>query len=174
MPGIFQHVTVVGDDRAKAYLYEQPGAADSFLADMVDDITEFNVGLLRVNAPGRIRELADRSLAVTDFEGVISGSSGIEPEITHASLRRGLGSDPSDFPVYVEERTGVFGARGTVIQSIPGHVMGPVFYQGRNIYIRSFKGQPGQHYARHSYEQTLAWLPGKLEREVHGLGRPRR
>lgn len=164
-------VIVEGDREAKSFLIDS-GRIDDWLYELTDDAAFFAAGRLRERAPGSISGLVDfdptRELEIGSYEAI----AGVEPDILEEDFGRGLGSDPADYPVYVELGTGIFGEFETMIETIPGHVMGPFLGSwGDIIYARRVKGQPGQRYAEQSFEDTVGWLPGKIEVALIELGR---
>lgn len=167
------NMTIVeGDREVQEWLVAEPGRIDDWLYELVDETSFFASARLRERAPGKIEGLVDTDLANEPEPGLFQAIAGVGPDITEETFGRGLGSDPADYPVYVEVGTGIFGEHGTPIETIPGHVMGPFeAFWGEMIYAKSVKGQPGQHYARQSFEDTVGWLPGRIEVALHELGR---
>lgn len=157
------HVTVIGDDEAKAWLRGGRARVNDWLYQLTDSIVFHEADQLHELAPGRIKDLVSVALARETEPGVFEGTAGVEPEVTEASFARGLGSDPADFPVYVDQGTGIFGEFRSPIYAIPGHVMGPIEWEGRTIYVTSFKGQPAQHFSDRAFADTVAWIPARIE-----------
>jgi hypothetical protein len=159
MPG---NLIILGDDEAKAMLHAEPALVDVWLSGLVDDISDFAAERLRVHAPGRIDQLVDAAHDLPGEAGAIEATAGVIPDITEGNFNRGLGSDPADWPVFVDVGTGVYGAHGSPIRSIPGNVM--VFEaDGQRIFARQIKGQPAQHYSDRAFEDTVGWTPARIE-----------
>jgi hypothetical protein len=163
---------VEGDERAKEYLVTTPKRVNDWLYELVDATIFFAADRLRVHAPGGIDSLVGVDLPHELEPGRIDGTAGVEPDITEETFMSGLGSDPADYPVFVDVGTGIFGPERREIFTIPGHVMGPISWQGREIFVSSFKGQKAQHYSDRAYEDTTAWLPAKVELAKRDLGSP--
>lgn len=166
------NMTIVqGDRETKDWLIAEPGRIDDWLYELVDETSFFASERLTERAPGEISGLVSVDVATELDRGVFEAVAGVEPDITEETFSRGLGSDPADYPVYVEVGTGVFGEFGTPIKTIPGHRMGPFEFMGNMIWVSEVRGQRGQHYARASFEDTVGWLPGRIEVALHELGR---
>lgn len=163
MPGVF--TLIEGDDEAATYLYEGDEHVEAMLTDLVGDITDHAAEELRTLAPGTIgAELIGTDEPHLPDQGAIVGVAGVLPDISeemNLGAIRGLGSDPADYPVFVELGTGIFGEYERPIQVMPGHVMVIPFPDGK-VFTRSIAGQPGQHYAERAYENTIQWIPGRL------------
>lgn len=166
-------VLVEGEDRVKAWLLSSNRIVDDWLYEVVDEMIFYAYERIRQHAPGRIHELVDVIPAHETATGAFEGIAGVEPEIAEETFHRGLGSDPADFPVFVEVGTGIFGETGTPISTIPGHLMGPIFdpERGHNIFTSIVKGQPGQHYVRHSFEELVERTPVVLKASLLELGK---
>lgn len=170
-------VIVEGDREVKDWLIAEPEHIDDWLYELVDEVSFFAAGRLRERAPGGISGLVDIDLANELDPGHFEAVAGVEPDITEETFGRGLGSDPADYPVYVEVGTGIFGEFGTPIEAIPGHLMGPISAFSMTgihdsfFFTKSVKGQKPQHYARESFEDTVGWLPARIEVALHELGR---
>jgi hypothetical protein len=161
MPGLF--TIVLGDDEAKSYLRHGDVLVERMMIDVTGDISSHAAAELKVNAPGRIKNLVGDDEPIVPEPGIVEAVAGIEPEVTEETFGRGIQSDPADFPVYVEKGTGVYGEYARPITVPPGIVM--VFHwAGKKIFTRSVEGQRAQHYAEHSYEETLGWVPSRLQR----------
>lgn len=154
---------VTGDAEAKEWLRTGSARVDDWLYELVDEITFYAADRLRMHAPGRIKMLVDVNIPVEHGPGVFEARAGVESEIIPQSTRRGLGSDPADFPVFVDQGTGLYGERHSRIFPVPGQVMGPILFNGRRIFIKSFEGQPAQHFSQHAFDDTVAWIPAKIE-----------
>lgn len=166
------NMTIVeGDREVQEWLVAEPGRIDDWLYELIDETSFFASARLRERAPGSIEGLVDTDLASEAEPGLFQAIAGVGPDITKETFGRGLGSDPADYPVYVEVGTGIFGEHGTPIETIPGHVMAFMGREGRMIFTGKVAGQPGQHYARESFEDTVGWLPGRIEVALHELGR---
>lgn len=162
MTGVFTFID--GDHQAQRYLLEGEDNIERMLVDLVSDIAEHAGDELRVHAPGSISELVGVDQAHRPEVGVITARAGVFPDLSEENATgavRGLGSDPADFPVFVEVGTGVFGELGEPIHSIPGHPMVINFPDGK-VFTQTVLGQPAQHYARESYENTIRWIPERL------------
>jgi hypothetical protein len=169
-PGNF--AMVLGHREAQAKLLRASDDIDDWLYELSDAFAFEAADRLRVNAPGSIPELVDVQGSRETSPGNFEAIGGVEPDFSPAtSFGRGLGSDPADYPVYVDQGTGIYGSRHEVIYPIPGHVMGPVFYRGRNIYIRSSKGQPAQHFSDASFRGVVDWAPTAIALALPDLER---
>jgi hypothetical protein len=155
---------VSGDKEVKEYLATSPQRVDDWLYELVDGAVFFAADRIRAHAPGSIDRLVDVQVPNVLSPGVIEGIAGVEPDITEETFGRGLGSDPADYPVFVEVGTGIFGEVGTPITSIPGHKMGPIIgSDGHFFYTTIVKGQPPQHYTENAFDETVIWMPGHIE-----------
>lgn len=163
---------VTGDKRVKEWLATSPALIDDWLYEIVDEEAFWAADRIRQHAPGHISELVDVEPAHETATGAFEGIAGVEPEITEETFGRGLGSDPADFPVFVEIGTGIFGPEHRPISTIPGHVMGPIFdpEAGHNIYATSVKGQPPQHFVEHAYDELVVRTPVVLKAALLELG----
>jgi hypothetical protein len=162
-------VLILGDDEAEAYLRHGNVWVDRMMSDIVDDITDHAGDELRAHAPGRITELVGVSGAHMEEPGAIEGVAGVEPDIFGGQFddggvfSRGLTSDPSDWPVFVDVGTGEFGEFHRPIQSLPGHPM--VFPVGNiRIFTQKVRGQRAQHYSDRAFAATVGWVPARLAR----------
>lgn len=159
--GVF--TIVIGDDDAKEWLRTADSRVDDWLYQLVDSIVFHASDRLRLHAPGRIKGLVGVDLPHQPSTGAFEGTAGVtsDPSVT----RRGRegGSNPADYPVFVDQGTGIYSEAESPIYATPGHVMGPIFYQGKETFFKSFKGQPGQHFSDQSFADTVAWTPGKIE-----------
>jgi hypothetical protein len=168
-PGSF--MIVIGDDDAKRRLLRAEDAIDDWLYELIDAFAFEAASRLRHHAPGAIDLLVDVELAHQVGPGAFEAAGGVEPYVVPWEFHRGLGSDPADYPVYVDQGTGIFGEKRSPITTIPGHVMGPIWYKGRRIYVQSFKGQPAQHFSDQSYTDMLGWTPMQIELALPELER---
>lgn len=163
---------VEGDDEVKRYLRRESGVVNDWLYELVDGLVFYADSRLRQHAPGGISDLVGVSLPHEGEPGVIEGIAGVEPDITQATFTQGFGSDPADYPVFVEVGTGIFGPVGEPISTIPGqYLMGPIDWMGREIYVSVIKGQPPQRYAEHSYEELVEHTPVVIKASLPELGR---
>lgn len=159
-PGIF--TIVIGDEDAKRGLRGAKGKVDDWLYELIDSVVFHAQAALRETAPGRIKGLVDVDIAKEREPSVFEGSAGVLPDPLENFVSR-RGSRRGDFPYYVEAGTGVYGEHASPILAVPGHLMGPIDFEGRDIFIRSFAGQRGQHYGEHAFEETVAWVPAQIE-----------
>jgi hypothetical protein len=145
---------------------------DLWLRDLVDDTVGYTAGRLREHAPGGIDRLVTEDGGQFDPQlGIIRGMAGVLPDLEEeVEHPRGLGSNPADYPFYVDVGTGIFGEFGRPITAFPGGVMGPIEYQGRMIYPRSIKGQPAQDYSGAAHRDTDLWLAGHIKTSSAKLG----
>lgn len=121
---------------------------DDWLLEVVDAGIFHAQERLVAHAPGGIKDLVDVDLPRFELAGsIVTGEAYVDPDLDETSDDGGLGSSPADYPYYVDVGTGIFGDVGTPITAFPGHVMGPIEYGGRMIYVKSFKGQPAQRYS---------------------------
>lgn len=168
-PGNF--VVVVGNEEAKHGLLHAAESIDDWLYELTDAVAQQAADRFRTHAPGAIDLLVDVDLAHETAPGHFESSAGVEPYVVPWEFHRGLGSDPADYPVYVDRGTGIYGDRHSIIYPIPGHVMGPIWYQGRQIYIKSSKGQPAQHFSDKAFADTVGWTPARIELALPELER---
>lgn len=163
MPGNFELI-IEDDEEVKRWLRAGEGHVNDWLYELVDAATFHAADRLRALAPGSIGvELIDVELPHEAEPGVIEGVAGVEPDLTQATFSRGLGSDPADFPYFVEVGTGVYGEFGTPIQTIPGTY--PMAWEsaGNLIFAWEVRGQKPQRYGERSFEETAGWLPARIE-----------
>lgn len=163
MTGVFTFID--GDQQAQRYLLEGESNIERMLVDLVNDIAEHAHDELEVLAPGQIgTSLIGLNRAHSPEPGVIRAVAGVERDLSDEDAltgEGGLGSDPADYPVYVEVGSGVFGPIGQPIRSIPGHPMVIQFPEGK-IFTETVLGQHPQHYAQRAYENTVRWIPERL------------
>lgn len=158
-------VFVEGDDEVKTYMY-RGGDVEEDLRDLTSDIAEHAGEALSLLAPGRISELV--RVNPDQAEGSrIRAEAGVIPDLDERLFLdpRGLGSDPADYPFFVDVGTGIFGPLGREIVMPTGHVMGPIPWRGGNIYVQHIKGQEAQHYSDRAFEQTIQWIPERITAE---------
>lgn len=168
-PGNFvMRSEIAGDAEVKHWLRASPDQVDDFLYQLTDAIIFHAEHRLRAHAPGNITELVDVDLPHQYEPGVIAGAAGVEPDISEETFGRGLGSDPADYPFYVEMGTGRFSddpdASHKPIQTIPGTY--PMAWEdppGNMVFAWEVRGQQAQHYGLHSFEDTVAWVPERIE-----------
>lgn len=170
-PGNF--TLIEGDDETATWLRTHDARVDDWLYELVDGLVFYAAGRMRERAPGSIKQLVDILPAHETATGAFEGIAGVEPDITEDTFNRGLGSDPADYPVFVEVGTGVFGPIGEPISSIPGHLMGPFWdiITGREIYTSVVQGQKPQRYAEQSFEDTVQVAPDHIMAALPDLGR---
>lgn len=137
---------------------------DAWLHDLVDDATDLAGERLVAHAPGSIKDLVEVDDPRPGDEGlIVSGEAYVTPALDeHGDNDDRPGSNPEDFPYYVDVGTGIFGDRGVPITAFPGSVMGPIEYGGRMIYIRSFKGQQAQLYSEAAADDVDAMLDFRI------------
>jgi hypothetical protein len=163
MAGNFELI-IDDQDEVRPWLRSSNDQVNDWLYELVDSAVFYAAQRLRALAPGRIgTELVDVDLPVEHTPGVIEGAAGVEPDITQETFGRGLGSDPADFPFFVEVGTGIYGESGTPIRTIPGTYPMAFEHAGTMVFTWEVQGQRGQHYGRHSYDETVAWMPARIE-----------
>lgn len=169
-PGNF--VIVVGDDEAKRGLLGVADDVDDWLYELTDAFAQQAADNLRTHAPGAIDLLVDVHVARETAPGHFEASGGVEsskwPADQYVSRR---GSRRADYPVYVDQGTGIHGPGASPIYAVPGHLMGPIRFGDRSIYIRSFKGQEAQHYSDAACLDVLGWAPARIELALPELER---
>lgn len=175
------NMTIVeGDDEVKAWLRAEPRRVDDWTFELVDSTVFHAAGRIRMHAPGQISELVSVDLPNVLSPGLMEGTAGVEPDVreenflgsTPGNPTVGLGSDPADYPVYVEVGTGIYGPVGEPITSIPGYLMGPITgSDGRPFFTSVVQGQRPQHYTERAFEDTVAWMPGHIELALNDLGK---
>lgn len=158
MSGVF--IIAEGESRVKVWLKTADQRVDDWLYELSDSIVFHARDTLYETAPGGIRALVGWDNVDEVGPGLFEGSAGVLPD---GPALPGPGSAKEDYPFYVEEGTGIYGELHSIIYPLVGPVMGPIPYRGRDIFVRSSKGQPGQHYGREAYEETVAWTPGRIE-----------
>jgi hypothetical protein len=162
MPGKLTFIE--GAERARTYLLEVDERSDVMVSDLIDDIAEHAESELRELAPGEIGlELVGLRDSKVLEPGVLEAIAGVHPDLNDALLDspRGLDSDPADYPVFVDQGTGVFGDRGKVIRMMPGHFMVINFPDGK-VFTKTVQGQPAQKFSERAYENTIRWTPRRL------------
>ncbi len=162
-------VEVDGADGVTRWLRSFDQRVDHWLLDLVGDAVEHAGHSLREHAPGGIKDLVIEDEPQDLGSRSIVGVAGVIPDVDEQTITGGLGSAPSDYPFYVDVGTGIYGEHGTPITAFPGHVMGPIEYNGRMIYIKSFKGQPAQDYSGAAARDTDAWLDVHITRSIPDL-----
>ncbi len=164
------NVEVIGGQEAGWWLRSFDERLDHWLVNLVGDAVEYGGQRLRAHAPGSIKELVGVNEPTMMEVGVVEGTAFVTPGLDEDTLSGGLGSDPADYPYYVDVGTGIFGEYGTPITTIPGHVMGPIEYGGRMIYVKSIAGQEAQHYFDAASRDVDARLPSQIRGSLHDLG----
>lgn len=159
-------VLVEGADEVRTYMY-RGGNVDEDLRELTSDIAEFAGEALSSTAPGKIGLELVRVDTDRHEEGRISAVAGVIPDLDETLFGdpRGLGSDPADYPFFVDVGTGIFGPLSREIVMPPGHHMGPIPWMGGNIYVQHIKGQEAQHYSDKAYQQTVDWIPERITAE---------
>ncbi len=161
MPGNI--VIIEGARETEAYLHHGSEMADHMLRDLVNDAAEYAAHRLELHAPGRIDALVAVDQAPLASVGRMEAVAGVLPDPDELGSDRGLGSDPADWPVFVDVGTGIYGEHHKPIETIPGHVM--VWGEGDSkIFARRVKGQPGKHYSDEAFHDTVEWMPSRLAR----------
>lgn len=155
-------VFIEGDDEVKAFLNAGPSILGQWLQGIINDTSDFAGGALRLHAPGHISELVGEDHSQGSVLAEMTAVAGVMPAIDESTLSRGLNSDPADYPVFVDQGTGIYGEKGSRIYPIPGHVMA-FMHGGEKVYATSIAGQRAQHFSRSAFEDTVGWLPGKIE-----------
>lgn len=165
---------VTGDNEVKAWLRTEDHRVNDWLYELVDGLVVYADARIRELAPGSISELVELDPAHETATGAFEGVAGVVPAVTEKTLHVGLGSDPADFPVFVEVGTGIFGAVGHPISSMhPDHLiglMGPIPYLGREIFVSSIKGQRPQRYAGRSFDDLVERTPVVIKGALPALG----
>lgn len=166
-------VLVEGDDRVKRWLSGSSGRVDDWLYELIDAMAFYASERIKQRAPGHIDQLVDITLAHELDPGAFEAIAGVEPDITEDTFGRGLGSDPADYPVFVEVGTGIFGPVGEPISTIPGHVMGPIKdpSTGKDFFATVIQGQRPQRYVEQAHEDLVLWTPVKIRERLPELGR---
>lgn len=160
-PGVF--TIVIGDDDAKRGLRGAQGKVDDWLVELSDSIAFHAADRLRALAPGHIPELVDTSLTTELDTGAIEAGAGVTRARGIADPNRGRDSDPQDYPVFVDQGTGVYGEKKSPIYATPGHLMGPIEWMGRDIYVPMVRGQIAQHFSERSFEDTVRFTGERIE-----------
>jgi hypothetical protein len=168
-PGNF--VIVVGDDEAKRGLRHAEGAIDDWLYEMADKVAFQASDRLIAHAPGNIDDLVRVDLVDQVRPGVFESKAGVVPATFPSYVGRGVTSDSAEYPVFVDQGSGIYGARRTPVVAPPGNLMGPIRYKGRTIYIKSFKGQIAQHFSDKAFDDTVSWVPAQIELALPDLER---
>jgi hypothetical protein len=159
-PGNF--ILVVGDEDAKRGLRGIDNKIDDWLYELVDSIAFQAADRLRVHAPGSIPDLVGVDLTSEENVGAFEATAGVEPDFSLEDFGHGLGSDPADYPVYVDQGTGIYGEKKTPITVIPGNFM-TFFVNGRRIFTNIVQGQPAQHFSQKANDDTMGWVPMRIE-----------
>lgn len=167
MPGNFELI-ISNDDEVKHWLRSSNRQVNDMLYELVDATIFHAEDRLRAFAPGEISELVDINLPTEPEPGAIDGAAGVVPDVRAATFGQGLGSDPADYPYFVEVGTGVYSegenASRQPITTIPRSY--PMVWErppGNLIFAWTVEGQKPQHYGRHSFEETSGWLPARIE-----------
>lgn len=170
-------VLVEGEKEVKAFLSTRNQRVNDWLYQVTDAMVFYAAERISQHAPGHISELVGVHLAHETETGAFEATAGVEPDISQENFSgrssvHGLGSNPADYPVFVEVGTGIFGPVGTPISSIPGHLMGPIHdpFTGRDIFVKVVKGQRPQHYAERSFEELVEHTPVMLKAALPELG----
>lgn len=162
---------VVGDKEAKRKLRRVDEELDDFLYELTDDTAQRAGDLLRLHSPGAIDRLVDVEPVQETAPGHFESTAGVTQDNFYAHQDRGLGSDPRDYPFYVDQGTGIFGEKHSPIYTIPGNLMGPIRFKGRTYFVPHFKGQPAQLYSERSFIDTIAWMPFRVEFAISELSK---
>lgn len=159
--GVF--TVVIGDDDAKAWFRSAPARVDDWMYQIVDSIVFHASDQLKIHAPGRIKGLVEEDLPEVPEVGAVGGAAGVVPDRTSYPAPPSDGSDSADYPIWVDQGSGVHIEGGSHI--FPRHAkrMGPIQWRGREIFLLSQRGQAGQHFSDESFVETVAWIPGRIE-----------
>lgn len=165
-------VLVEGDKEAKAWLRSSEPRIDDWLYEIVDEVVFFAAERIRQHAPGGISELVDVNLADRTATAAFEGTAGVMPDATETGRphHHGFGSDPQDYPVFVEVGTGIFGPVGEPITSFPGTAMA-FMWGNREVFTTIVQGQRPQHYTEHAFEETVAHTEVVIRGALPELGR---
>jgi hypothetical protein len=165
MAGNFELI-IEDEDDVKPWLRSSHDQVNDWLYELVDSAVFYAAQRLRTHAPGQIDQLVDVTLPHEPEPGRIEGVAGVEPDITQESFSRGLGSNPADYPFYVEVGTGIYGEFGMPIHTIPGTYPMAFEHAGTMVFAWETKGQKGQHYGRQAFEETAEWMPARIQLAV--------
>lgn len=163
---------VTGADEVKAWLRTEGSRVDDWLYELVDGLVVYATARVRELAPGSISELVDMVPAHETATGAFEGVAGVEPDLTDDGFafgHVGLGSDPDDFPVFVELGTGIFGPVGHPISTIPGHLMA-FEIDGHLVFAHVVMGQRPQRYAGRSFDDLVERTPVVIRTALPQLG----
>lgn len=173
-PGNF--AIAVDSEGVKQRLRRAESGIDDWLYELTDRIAFQASERLRIHAPGNIPLFVDVDLAHETGPGHFEATAGVTPDPTNLKPISRRGSDPADYPIFVDQGTGIYGVTRSPIYAVPGHLMGPISYRGRDIYVHSVEGQPAQHFSREAFVDTVAVTPARIElampelrRKIYGL-----
>lgn len=155
------------DDEVKRWLRRSPDEIDDWLYELVDAAVFHAASRLRALAPGSISQLVGVELPHQPEPGRIEGAAGVEPDYMGPTTPvQGLGSDPADFPFYVEVGSGVHAtdpeASHSPIRTIPGTYPMAWEHMGNMVFAWETQGQKPQFYGLRSYEETASWMPARI------------
>lgn len=155
-------ITVEGNiDRLSA------GAVHRLFGDLASRLLKRGEELLRVNVPRDTGAMAEHVGHSGPHEagGVIKGAVGIPP-IGGENRRFQVGTkdlftpgeqSSSNYPLFVDRGTGIFGPAHAPIHSRRAHVMRFDVAEG-TLFRAEVKGQPPQHFMLDTYEQMIHTL----------------
>lgn len=164
MPGVFD----LEVEAPEAELKGLPGRINLMVADLVDDIADQAGQELIAHAPGGIPFLVEVHGVTALDPGIVKATAGVMPDpgAGERPQHHGFGSDPHDYPLFVDVGTGVFGEFGTPILAAPGTkmVIPPGGGYPGKTFAHEIKGQEGQHFSQRSFDATVGWVPTRIAR----------
>lgn len=134
------------------------------MVDIVDDVVEHAGRQIEMEAPGSIAGLVEIDGASLLEPGAIEAVAGVTP--AHSGGEGGktfvqAGSDPRDYPYFVHEGTGIYGAYGTPI-TVPAPGFMQIDFPDGRVRTRQIEGQPAQPYVERAFEDTAEFVPVRL------------
>ena len=185
----YEIIKIEGKREAQAFFLSAESRVDTWGRKLVNNTAEYAAGRLRAHAPGGIDALVSVNQTHLDAFGALQAVAGVERDISMGTLgfsssqgfddlrsqtrMPGIASDPADYPVYVDQGTGIYsvgdGAPGKPIHALPGSFMRFVAADGRLVVTTTVKGQRPVLFSAKAAEDTLRHMPFLLEKAGHPL-----
>lgn len=147
----FEHEFIKVDDKALAV------EIDAAIIAFLEDVAKFVEHDFHRQVP---RGETNRLFGAVNRSRVEKSPKGFKVEIGIKPIPPSKPGESPQYPLFVDQGTGLFGERHNIITPTHGNVM--VFeYKGRTIFTRFVEGQKGQHFSDIVYTDSKAYFKVK-------------
>lgn len=185
----YEVVRVDGKKEAQAFLRSAEARVDRWGTRFVNNVAEYAATRLRAHAPGGIDALVTVDETHLDAFGVLQSIAGVERDVSVGTLgfssaqgfdsirnrtrMPGIASDPADYPVYVDQGTGIYSVGDNAprkpIHALPGSFMRFIAADGRLVTTTVVMGQQPTLFSAKAAEDTRRHLPFLVDKAGHPL-----